>query len=219
MALLLGPPELCNFTVTESGTTGEGDNDFLEMLKRGMVMEEPPLMGRTENFSPTYLSSGNACLDFFFHVVPDTPSERVTQLLEAAWKQNSLTALKLVCQLRGVRGTGKSDREGFYAAACWMHSHHPKTLLANISAFAQFGYLKDLPDILLRILQGPQQTNLRRAHRAAHEKKMELAKAKSKRRHKKRGTSGYFAWKGAAAREAKKRGTLKPREERIESDL
>ncbi|GLJ48919.1 hypothetical protein SUGI_1031870 [Cryptomeria japonica] len=194
MASLLGPPELCDFSATETGTEEKRDNDFMNMLRRGMAM------GRTENFSPTYLSSGDACLDFFFHVVPDTPSERVTQLLEAAWKQNPLTALKLVCQLRGVRGTGKSDREGFYAAACWMHSNHPKTLLANLSVFAEFGYLKDLPEILFRILQGLQQTDRRRAQRAKDK-------------------SDYFARKGAAAREAKKRGTLKPREERIAADL
>ncbi|KAM0872860.1 hypothetical protein ACQ4PT_038420 [Festuca glaucescens] len=38
------------------------------------------------------------------------------------------TALRLVCHLRGIRGLGKSDREGFYAAALWMHANHPRTL-------------------------------------------------------------------------------------------
>ncbi|KAI3956925.1 hypothetical protein MKX01_000959 [Papaver californicum] len=60
--------------------------------------------GYTENCSPTYLSSGNPLLDFFFHVVPDTPSYSVT---------------------------GKSDKQGFYAAALWLFKHHPKTLAAN----------------------------------------------------------------------------------------
>ncbi|RWR78824.1 hypothetical protein CKAN_00737600 [Cinnamomum micranthum f. kanehirae] len=44
------------------------------------LMKDPP-MGLTENFSPTFLSSGNPCLDFFFHVMPYTPPERVTELL------------------------------------------------------------------------------------------------------------------------------------------
>ncbi|KAL6175873.1 hypothetical protein ACLB2K_052511 [Fragaria x ananassa] len=48
--LLLGPPKQSN-TTTNTAT-------------------KPP-MGRTENSSATYLSSGNPCLDLFFHIVPD----------------------------------------------------------------------------------------------------------------------------------------------------
>ncbi|KAK1286055.1 hypothetical protein QJS10_CPB20g00932 [Acorus calamus] len=111
-------------------------------------------MGRTENNSATYLSSGNPCLDFFFQVVPDTKSETLTCLLKSAWAHDPLKALKLVCHLRGVRGTGKSDKEGFYSAALWLHDHHPKTLSLNIGPIAGFGYFKDFPEILHRILNG-----------------------------------------------------------------
>ncbi|KAH6807053.1 Uncharacterized conserved protein UCP015417 [Perilla frutescens var. hirtella] len=111
-------------------------------------------MGLTENLSPTFLSTGNPCLDFFFHVVPDTPPESVTHRLKLAWDQDPLKALKLVCNLRGVRGTGKSDKEGFYTAALWLHDHHPKTLAANVAVFAEFGYFKDLLEILFRVLEG-----------------------------------------------------------------
>lgn len=116
--------------------------------------EAPPPMGFTENSSATYLATGNPCLDFFFHVVPDTPPESLAERLKKAWKHNPSTTLKLVCNLRGVRGTGKSDKEGFYTAALWLHKHHPKTFAANVSSFADFGYFKDLPEILYRILQG-----------------------------------------------------------------
>jgi hypothetical protein len=61
-----------------------------------------------------------------------------------------LTTLKLITNLRDVRGTGKYDREGFYAAARWMHERYLKTLTCNLLALAedaqapsQFGYLKD----------------------------------------------------------------------------
>ncbi|OVA17405.1 protein of unknown function DUF2828 [Macleaya cordata] len=108
----------------------------------------------TENGSATYYSSGNPSLDFFFHIVPDTPPESLTHRLELAWKHDSLTALKLICQLRGVRSTGKSDKEGFYAAALWLHKNHPKTLAFNLKSFAEFGYFKDLPEILYRLLEG-----------------------------------------------------------------
>ncbi|OMO77287.1 hypothetical protein COLO4_25234 [Corchorus olitorius] len=43
-----------------------------------------------------FLSSGNPCLDLFFHVVPDTPPESLTQRLQLAWDHNPLTTLKLV---------------------------------------------------------------------------------------------------------------------------
>ncbi|OMO81397.1 hypothetical protein COLO4_23626 [Corchorus olitorius] len=111
-------------------------------------------MGFTENNSPKFLSSGNPCLDFFFHVVPDTPSYQVEQRLKLAWEQNPLTALKLVCNLRGVRGTGKSDGEGFYASAFWLFENHPKTLASNAASVAKFGYFKDLPEILYRLHHG-----------------------------------------------------------------
>ncbi|KAH7856846.1 hypothetical protein Vadar_006172 [Vaccinium darrowii] len=112
-------------------------------------------MGFTENRSPTFISSGNPCLDFFFHVVADTPPHEVTNRLQLAWDQNPLTALKLVCHLRGIRGTGKGERHGFYAAALWLHQNHPKTLAANAKSVAEFGYFKDLLVILYRLLEGP----------------------------------------------------------------
>jgi hypothetical protein len=232
-ALLVGPPELCNYIpladrrsqdeATAPATTGD---DFLDMLRNGMEelrsesAGEYLHMGMTENCSPTFLTSGNPLLDFFFHVVPNTPSDRLIQLLEAAWKRDALTALKLVSQLRGVRGTGKSDRESFYAAAFWIHSHHPNTLAANVNTLAQFGYFKDLPEILARLLQGSGATEKRKAEKISHKTKIRSAKAKAKEKseskHRQRRFQarevppGYFARKGAAAREAKKLGTLKP---------
>ncbi|CAI9775972.1 unnamed protein product [Fraxinus pennsylvanica] len=122
-------------------------------------------MGLTENNSATFISSGNPCLDFFFHVVPDTSPRDLIGRLKLAWAFNSLTALKLICNLRGVRGTGKSDKEGFYAAAFWLHHYHPKTLAGNIKVFADFGYFKDLLEILYRILEGPLIRNIEKKDR------------------------------------------------------
>jgi hypothetical protein len=79
----------------------------------------------------------------------------VRALLAAAWDRDALTALKLVANLRGVRGTGKSDKDGFYAAALWMHERHPRTLACNIPALAEFGYFKDFPELLYRLIHGP----------------------------------------------------------------
>ncbi|KAF5452691.1 hypothetical protein F2P56_027660, partial [Juglans regia] len=116
--------------------------------------DEMPPMGLTENLSATFLSAGNSCLDFFFHVVPDTAPDDLIERLQIAWARDPLVTLKLIFNLRGVRGTGKSDKEGFYTSAFWLHKTHPKTLALNIGALADFGYLKDLPEILYRILEG-----------------------------------------------------------------
>ncbi|OIW21948.1 hypothetical protein TanjilG_16155 [Lupinus angustifolius] len=113
------------------------------------------LISFTHNNSPTLISSGNPCLDFFFHIVPDTPPQTLLQRLQLSWAHNPLITLKLVCNLRGLRGTRKSDKEGFYATALWLHAHHPKTLASNVPSLAEFGYFKDLPEILFRILEGP----------------------------------------------------------------
>jgi hypothetical protein len=45
------------------------------------------------------------------------PTKRVRELLATAWANDLLTTLKLMCNLRGGRGTGKYDKEGFYAAS------------------------------------------------------------------------------------------------------
>ncbi|RZR93821.1 hypothetical protein BHM03_00022399 [Ensete ventricosum] len=173
---LLGPPEICHPPPTsptapppQSPPTPPPTGDaFLDILDAGFntdpsrplmdagVNANPsrPPMGLTENLSPTFISSGDSCLDFFFQVVSDTAAETVAELLSAAWAQEAATALKLACNLRGVRGTGKSDRDGFYTAALWLHRHHPKTLALNLLAIADFGYLKDLPEILHRLIAG-----------------------------------------------------------------
>ncbi|GMY26614.1 DUF2828 domain-containing protein [Fagus crenata] len=153
---LLGPPEL--YKLTQDQPKPRATDPFIDLMLNNfnntVAVANRPQMGYTENYSPTFLSTGNPCLDFFFHVVPDTPPESLTQRLQLAWTHNSLTTLKLIYNLRGVRGTGKSDKEGFYTAAFWLHRHHPKTLACNIGSLADFGYIKDMPEILFRLLEG-----------------------------------------------------------------
>ncbi|XP_010468469.1 PREDICTED: uncharacterized protein LOC104748547 [Camelina sativa] len=159
---LLGPPEIrdSNDLLTEPITASGPSDPFMDAMVSNFnkstklnVSSSPP-MGHTENGSATYLSSGNPCLDFFFHVVPYTPKESLEQRLQEAWDHDALTTLKLICNLRGVRGTGKSDKEGFYTAALWLHGHHPKTLACNLESISKFGYFKDFPEILYRLLKG-----------------------------------------------------------------
>ncbi|KZV26543.1 hypothetical protein F511_35877 [Dorcoceras hygrometricum] len=146
-----------SLTVTGGEISASAPMDDLVTETADLNLDTPhPLMGFTENDSATFLSSGNPCLDFFFHVVPNTPPEYLVQRLKISWDHDPLTTLKLICNLRGVRGTGKSDKEGFYAAALWMHQNHPRTLACNLKVIAQFGYFKDLVEILYRLLEGPE---------------------------------------------------------------
>ncbi|RCV28018.1 hypothetical protein SETIT_5G372000v2 [Setaria italica] len=133
-----------------------------------------------------YASSGDPCVDFFFQVVPGVTSDAdLAALLDVAWSRDALTALKLVCHLRGVRGLGKSDRDGFYAAALWMHARHPLTLAANLANFARFGCLKDLPEILYLVLHGPREEDQRkgdgRRRRTKRRRGVDEAKAAKER--------------------------------------
>ncbi|KAM0851189.1 hypothetical protein ACQ4PT_052587 [Festuca glaucescens] len=152
---LLGPPIApIRAAAVKVPPTSTGD-PFVNQVDANFnkpAVKPPPAKTRTENNSPTFATSGDPCLDFFFHVVPGTPAASVSSLLAKAWAAEPLTALRLACNLRGVRGTGKADREGFYAAALWMHEHHPATLALNAGPIADVGYLKDLPEILHRIV-------------------------------------------------------------------
>ncbi|KAL7209962.1 hypothetical protein ACSBR1_031517 [Camellia fascicularis] len=154
------------------------DKDSDEEDSMDYVDDENPPMGLTENLYSTFLSTGNPCLDFFFHVVPDTPPKDLIGRLELAWAHYPLTTLKLICNLRAVRGTGKSDKESFYTAAFWLHNHHPKILACNAQAFADFGYFKDLLEILYRILGGPDEEEKKVVVKAAEEVKEEREKAR-----------------------------------------
>jgi hypothetical protein len=162
--VLLGPPVIRG--ARPAGAVADADapasHPFLDLLDAGFndnaadadAGKQAPRKTYTQNGSTTYAASGNPCLDFFFQVVPSTPASRVRDLVAAAWARDPLTALKLVANLRGVRGTGKSDRDGFYAAALWLHERHPRTLACNVPALAEFGYLKDFPELLYRLLHG-----------------------------------------------------------------
>lgn len=145
--VILGPPEINKPTPTPQPEPAFGDS------MSGSNRARPP-MGLTENGSATFLTSSNPCLDMIFHVVPDSPASYLNKQLPLAWAHDSLTTLKLICNLRGVRGAGKSDKESFYTAAFWLHKNHPKTLACNLASFAEFGYFKDMREILYRLLEG-----------------------------------------------------------------
>ncbi|KAM3214791.1 hypothetical protein ACQJBY_067011 [Aegilops geniculata] len=179
--LLLGPPLVRAARPSPASDDAPESHPFLDLLDAAFNAPSAaeakaalaPRRARTENCNATYANSGDPCVDFFFHVVPSTPAARVRELLAAAWARDPLTALKLACNLRGVRGTGKSDREGFYAAALWVHDHHPRTLACNVAALAEFGYLKDFPELLFRLVRGQDVRRLAKEGAAADKARRE----------------------------------------------
>ncbi|CAN6199592.1 unnamed protein product [Urochloa humidicola] len=191
--VLLGPPVIRSARPAAppaDAVEAPASHPFLDLLDACFNDDAPapafdggdgPRMTLTENNSATYASSGNPCLDLFFKVVPDTPPERVRQLLAVAWARDPLTALKLVANLRGVRGTGKSDKEGFYAAALWLHERHPKTLACNLPALAEFGYLKDFPELLYRLIHGADVRMLAKANVATAKIRRKVAEVRAAR--------------------------------------
>ncbi|KAK0573761.1 hypothetical protein LWI29_013154 [Acer saccharum] len=172
--VLLGPPELhrqapqppqppLEPAPQQQQQPAASSDPFMSLM---LARYNCAMLTYTENWSPTFASTGNPCLDFFFQVVPDTPSKSLKYRLPSAWAHDPLTTLKLVCNLRGVRGTGKSDKEGFYKAALWLHKNHLKTLASNVDSFAEFGYFKDLLEILYRILEGSEVRDIQKAELA-----------------------------------------------------
>ncbi|KAK9113372.1 hypothetical protein Syun_020169 [Stephania yunnanensis] len=83
---------------------------------------------------------------------------------------------------------GQGDREigqgGLYAAALWLHQNHPKTLACNAKGFAQFGYFKDLPEILFRLIEG---LEVRKIGKQERESRSRNSKSSKRRRSRRRG--------------------------------
>ncbi|CAI0438997.1 unnamed protein product [Linum tenue] len=174
--VLLGPPEAKRKSRSAAAvSSGHGDhpNPHRVAGKRSTVTK--PELAWTENGSRTFKATGNPCLDFFFHVVPSTPDESVVKRARKAWKYDPSTTLKLICNLRGVRGTGKCNKEKFYAAALWLHEKHPITLARNVRTIAEFGYFKDLLEILYRLMKGGDVRDVARSEWQGRKKQRTLA--------------------------------------------
>uniref|UniRef100_A0A0G4GYC8 TROVE domain-containing protein n=1 Tax=Chromera velia CCMP2878 TaxID=1169474 RepID=A0A0G4GYC8_9ALVE len=86
---------------------------------------------RTENGALAFRSSGSACVDFFFEMVPRVPDILIERLLEGAWAENPQTAQKLIFHVGAVK-EGKQDRRNFYFCMDWLRRHHFETFLANL---------------------------------------------------------------------------------------
>lgn len=107
----------------------------------------------TENLAPTYSSSGDARLDFLFHVIEGSSLERTTELLQKSWQHSPLDTMKLIMNVRDIR-RGKGIRGQFLICLKWLYENQLDTLLTNLKLCAQFGCWKDYLNLLLIALFG-----------------------------------------------------------------
>jgi len=89
-------------------------------------------------------STNDRVLDFFFQAVRGLSGDRLTELLSAAWEENSLLTLRAIFQLRDIRGKGKGERVLFRACIAWLANTDPETLKINIQHIPEFGRWDDL---------------------------------------------------------------------------
>ncbi|KAG0254790.1 hypothetical protein BG011_005523 [Mortierella polycephala] len=126
-------------------------SSFVDMLLRDIESEKAiaetaegdSAMTTTANDAPTFASSGDARLDFFFEVLKDTDTETIQRLVRRSWAVDPLDTLRLIFQLRSVIH-GKGERKEFYVCMDFLRKEHPKTLLYNLRFIPDHGYWKDL---------------------------------------------------------------------------
>jgi hypothetical protein len=104
----------------------------------------------TENKAPTFGTTTDARLDFFFHITEDAKRDRTLDLLKKSWKQHPLDTLKLIAYLRDCRN-GKGIRNQYQMCLSFLFERHFKTLMANMKELVAFGYWKD-PLVLLMVI-------------------------------------------------------------------
>lgn len=124
---------------------GGGNNPF---VSAAIAMSQ---LSRTENNAVTYSSSGDSRLDFFFVVMEQTGEERTLGLLENSWNENPLHTLRLLANLRDIRG-GKGIRVQYQQCLYWLYQNHPATLYHNLEELLGFGYCKDVLELLVIIM-------------------------------------------------------------------
>ncbi|KAG0246060.1 hypothetical protein BGX31_004714 [Mortierella sp. GBA43] len=163
---------------------------FVDMLLKDAESEpseeDDANMTTTENNAPTFVSTGDARLDFFFEVLQGTSPDTTTRLARTSWAANPLDTLRLIFHLRSILH-GKGEREGFYTCMEFLRKEHPKTLLYNLRFVPDHGYWKDLLNWLVFEVRDnlsdhslttpkPQSTRPRKSKRSRSRPAMSIAK-------------------------------------------
>jgi len=115
----------------------------------------PKRMTLTENGALAHLGTGSKCLDFFTRVMARDKrtamsDDNIRQCMTEAWQESPALTLRLVANLRDIRGdTGKGERHAAELCWKWLIEHHYPQIQANMIHIPFFGRWKDLLDICL----------------------------------------------------------------------
>ncbi|KAI3322395.1 hypothetical protein HD806DRAFT_123753 [Xylariaceae sp. AK1471] len=132
--------DLLQTAESTSSESGKSDNDhpFIQGLvshgKGGYTsitegdMENKML---TANADIAYRSTKSSILDLFTELEAVVSGPRLFELLNAAWREDSLATLKIIFNARSIH-LGKASQATFYRCAGWLAQHHPLTLIANL---------------------------------------------------------------------------------------
>jgi hypothetical protein len=170
---LLGPPEVLRSTFTVNSYPDDTQDPIRDRLNNrtdvglfNMTLSDYTQYRIREPYEHFGLPELGSCLFFYrsfiykqrIYTLPrEKKSPAVLQyFLELSWRRCAQTTLELIFLLRSTSPFSKQSREDFCTAATWLHRYHPETLVYNVGAFAKFGSLKDLLEILYRIVNGPQ---------------------------------------------------------------
>jgi hypothetical protein len=109
--------------------TAESEHPFMQgLLSHGELKKNLML---TENSDVAYRSTNEPLLDLFIELEDVVQSDRLLELLNAAWNDDPLATLKIIFNARSIH-LGKGSRGTFYRCAGWLAEHHPLTLAANL---------------------------------------------------------------------------------------
>ncbi|KAJ7614158.1 hypothetical protein FB45DRAFT_262667 [Roridomyces roridus] len=121
------------------------------------VSNTPSQQTLTENGSPPSSSKLSATHDAFWELTYYTWGNKIGALLDKAWAEDPLLALKLIWNVRSIH-EGKAQKKVFYRAFGWLYDNHPRTAIANLHLLVTpvcgkggkhaHGYWKDLLNIL-----------------------------------------------------------------------
>lgn len=111
---------------------------FLENLSTTMNMT------KTENGADTYVTTNDACLDFF--ALGGATRKNLglgLDLFKKAWSQDRIKAVRILFYLRDIRG-GQGERDIFRACMKYVGTNYPETLTIVSPWVAEFGRYDDL---------------------------------------------------------------------------
>jgi len=114
----------------------------------------------TENGAPAFATTYSSLLDLFGQVTRTLDPTTLEGLLAKCWAESPTRTLQLMAYTRDIRH-GVGERRLFYYMAAWLMVHAPASYDANLPAFLEQGYYRDLLLLMkvkesLRILYTPE---------------------------------------------------------------